>query len=57
MANYKSGHEKSDRRPSNSDAEIISKLSLFEKSSIPKDSQDILENFDSIVQSVRPLNS
>lgn len=57
MANYKSGHEKSDRRPSNSDAEIISKLSLFEKSSIPKDSQEILENFDSIVQSVRPLNS
>ena len=36
---------------------ILSKTSLFDKSNIPADSVDILENFDSIVQSVRPLNS
>ena len=36
---------------------ILSKTSLFDKSNIPADSVNILENFDSIVQSVRPLNS
>ncbi|MCQ2584569.1 MAG: small ribosomal subunit Rsm22 family protein [Treponema sp.] len=36
---------------------ILSKTSLFDKSNISADSMDILENFDSIVQSVRPLNS
>jgi len=36
---------------------ILSKTSLFDKSRIPADSMDILENFDQIVQSVRPLNS
>lgn len=36
---------------------ILSKTSLFDKSNIPSDAMDILENFDSIVQSVRPLNS
>lgn len=36
---------------------ILSKTSLFDKSNIPADALDIMENFDSIVQSVRPLNS
>lgn len=36
---------------------ILSKNSLFDKSKIPADAIDILENFDQIVQSVRPLNS
>ena len=31
--------------------------SLFDTSNIPRDASDIIENFDSIVQNVRPLNS
>lgn len=36
---------------------IISRTPLFDKSKIPADSLNILENFDTVVQSVRPLNS
>jgi len=36
---------------------IISNTPLFDKTRIPSDSADILENFDQVIQSVRPLNS
>ncbi len=36
---------------------ILSRTPLFEKDRIPEDSLEILENFDQIIQSVRPLNS
>lgn len=31
--------------------------SLFEQTSVPKDAQKIIEDFDSIIQGIRPLNS
>ena len=36
---------------------ILSRIPLFDKNKIPEDSQAILDNFDQIIQSVRPLNS
>lgn len=36
---------------------ILSRSPLFDKTKIPSESLDILENFDQVVQSVRPLNS
>ena len=40
-----------------SDAQILSSRNLFDATAIPQDSRRVLENFDAIVQGVRPMNS
>lgn len=40
-----------------SDVKFISAQKMFDFEKLPKDAQSVLENFDQIVQGVRPLNS
>lgn len=39
------------------DAKIVSQKNMFDFSSVPEDAKNIIDNFDDIVQSVRPLNA
>ena len=45
------------KKSGQTDAVIIQKQSLFETTCIPKDALTVIEDFDSIIQDIRPLNS
>ena len=50
---------KSTEKPQSKSSKPQTKLmqSLFAEASVPKDAQKIIEDFDSIIQGIRPLNS
>lgn len=51
------GKTSDSKKKSCTDAKLISSESMFDFEKIPKDAVSVLENFDQIVQSVRPMNS
>lgn len=53
----KTHSEHSEKNVFEKDAEIVSIEKMFEFTKLTKESRNILENFDNIVQGIRPLNS